>query len=247
MQQSNQSAAISERRKATLLYKATVAYRDGGALLKCHDRFWSRVDKGKDKSSCWLWRAGKSNGYGTFMVGSRNYGAHRISWGLTMGGVPKGLWVLHNCPGGDNPACVNPAHLFLGTNLDNMRDMIKKGRKITVRGDAHYSRTHPELLARGDRNGARAHIERMPRGDNHYSRTQPWRLARGDRHSSKVHPERVPRGENHANSKLTESKVRCIRNKYSTGKYFFRELAAEFRVSLGAIDSCINRTWRHVK
>lgn len=60
--------------------------------------------------------------------------------------------VLHSCPEGDNPACVNPAHLRLGTHTDNTRDAVERGQHLT--GDAHPSRTQPERLKRGEANGA---------------------------------------------------------------------------------------------
>lgn len=91
------------------------------------ERFWNMVEK---TDSCWLWKSSKDNqSYGNFQVES---GVHtrpyRYSWELHRGPIPKGLFVCHNCPGGDNPACVNPDHLFLGTHLDNMSDCAKKGR-----------------------------------------------------------------------------------------------------------------------
>ena len=86
-------------------------------------RFWAKVVKG---ASCWDWTGTRQPaGYG--IIGK--VGAHRISWELHNGLIPSGLWVLHRC---DNPGCVNPAHLFLGTNGDNVRDAIAKGRKPGV-------------------------------------------------------------------------------------------------------------------
>jgi hypothetical protein len=78
---------------------------------------------------CWVWLAStQSGGYGQFWVGSRMELAHRVAWTLYRGPIPPGLCVLHNCPGGDDRACVNPAHLWLGTILDNSLDMARKGR-----------------------------------------------------------------------------------------------------------------------
>lgn len=87
------------------------------------DRFWSKVRKG---DGCWEWTAWiNSNGYGEFTKDHKNLKASRVSWILTYGPIPDGLFVCHHC---DNPPCVRPDHLFLGTPLDNMRDMIAKGR-----------------------------------------------------------------------------------------------------------------------
>jgi len=78
---------------------------------------------------CFLWTRGTiSSGYGHLEVEGRLVLAHRRSWELTYGPIPKGLFVLHRC---DTPSCVNPRHLFLGTAGDNARDMVAKGRIIT--------------------------------------------------------------------------------------------------------------------
>ena len=76
---------------------------------------------------CWLWtrcRCG-NNGYGVITWDGRKQAAHRVAWQIACGPIPDGLSVLHAC---DNPVCCNPAHLFLGTHIDNMADMKAKGR-----------------------------------------------------------------------------------------------------------------------
>ena len=89
-------------------------------------RFWNKVDK---SGVCWLWTAAaRRTGYGQFRVGAKMAHAHRVSWELERGPIPDGLYVLHNCPGGDNPSCVNPDHLWLGTHAENVADMVAKGR-----------------------------------------------------------------------------------------------------------------------
>lgn len=77
-------------------------------------------------SGCWNWQRCKNKaGYGIYVYKQKNYLAHRFSWSLKNGDINKGLHVLHKC---DNPACVNPDHLFLGTQSDNNKDCKSKGR-----------------------------------------------------------------------------------------------------------------------
>lgn len=101
-------------------------------------RFDSFVDKPEQWSSCWIWKGSKiGGGYGWMKIRGINYPAHRISWTIHYGQIPDGLFVLHNCPGGDNPACVNPDHLWLGTALDNNRDARDKGRYANRQTEEH--------------------------------------------------------------------------------------------------------------
>lgn len=76
-------------------------------------------------TQCWNWKGSLRRGYGYLKSGKTKLSAHRSSWEIHFGKVPSGQWVLHKC---DNPKCVNPDHLFLGTALDNNLDMMRKGR-----------------------------------------------------------------------------------------------------------------------
>jgi len=78
-------------------------------------------------TGCWLWtrQTHRSGGYGRMTVDGKKRPAHRVSYEVFIGPIPDGLFVLHRC---DQPACVNPDHLFLGTHEDNMRDMVRKNR-----------------------------------------------------------------------------------------------------------------------
>lgn len=83
------------------------------------------------ETECWEWIGGRhGKGYGQF--GNPTKKAHRVSWELYRGSIPDGLHVLNSC---DNPPCINPSHLFLGTNLDNVKDKMAKGRGRNLRGE----------------------------------------------------------------------------------------------------------------
>jgi hypothetical protein len=105
------------------------------------ERFWKRVQLGTSRQ-CWEWApwATKAKGnYGVFYPGKPHPNgfrvfAHRQSWELAHGKIPKGLCVCHKC---DNPPCVNPNHLFLGSKSDNIIDMHEKGRANHVSGESH--------------------------------------------------------------------------------------------------------------
>ncbi|MBU2249315.1 MAG: HNH endonuclease [Gammaproteobacteria bacterium] len=89
-----------------------------------YKRFWSKVKIGLPED-CWEWQANLGRGYGMFWFGKVPMVAHRISWMMLREPIPDEMNVLHKC---DNRKCVNPNHLFIGTQSDNFRDMLEKGR-----------------------------------------------------------------------------------------------------------------------
>lgn len=101
------------------------------------DRFWENVDiRGEDE--CWEWRLARTSlGYGDLQWGEHTVYAHRVAWELTNGPIPDRMCICHHC---DNPPCCNPAHLFLGTQRDNVQDSITKGRFFR-RGHAQQEET----------------------------------------------------------------------------------------------------------
>jgi hypothetical protein len=112
------------------------------------ERFFSKIEKLATECGCWIWCAGNPQKYGSFGVNRVNVGPHRVSYALHKGVIPEGVCVCHKC---DTPLCVNPEHLFLGTNGDNTRDSKTKGRRSC--GDRHYSRISPDRVARGEHQG----------------------------------------------------------------------------------------------
>ena len=118
------------------------------------ERFWSKVQKAR---GCWTWTAACSRaGYGHLWVRGKCLLAHRVSWALHNGPIPPGLHVLHHC---DNPPCIRPTHLFLGTPIDNMRDCAMKGRATKATGERNGMHTYPESRPKGERHGTHTHPE----------------------------------------------------------------------------------------
>lgn len=110
--------------------------------------FWSKVDKTSAPDGCWPWTGSMgSQGYGEVRVNKRLVKAHRHAWELANEPIPEGLVVCHRC---DNTRCCRPDHLFLGTQRDNIADMLAKGRN-TKGSDHIWSRNRNR--AQGERNG----------------------------------------------------------------------------------------------
>lgn len=188
-------------------------------------RFFSYVSK--KKSGCWEWTGAKSiNGYGITTVKNTKVAAHRVAF-IMYGGsfTEEKCCACHYC---DNPACVNPEHLWVGSNQDNSNDCVKKKRHVF--GDRMWSVRFPEKLARGNKNGSHTHPEKRACGERHGSHTHPEKWKRGDKHYYRTNPEKVPRGETHPNAKLSNKDIDEIRS-YAGKRVPYTKLKAKFGIS----------------
>jgi hypothetical protein len=114
-------------------------------------RFWSKANLTANPERCWEWNAAKSKeGYGRFSLNYKEkYMAHRLAFVLHHKKPINKLLVCHTC---DNPSCINPSHLFLGTHLDNFKDMKEKGR--SCKGNRSRNYLYPEKRQKGESNGS---------------------------------------------------------------------------------------------
>lgn len=136
---------VSTRKFCSTKCKATHERKTKSGRNSCHyrpekERFWEKVSK---SDNCWTWIGHlDATGYGRFNA-KQSDRAHRYSYILHFGSIPHGLLVCHKC---DNPSCVNPDHLFVGTDKDNRDDCIAKGRHNAPTGDRNFRHRHPESL-----------------------------------------------------------------------------------------------------
>jgi len=218
------------------------------------ERFWSKVDRRGD-DECWAWMANKNNkGYGMISPGDGGSKrlAHRMSWQLANGTIPVGLCVLHKC---DNPPCVNPSHLFLGTYQDNAIDKVAKGRAVynPAIGERHPQAVYTEAevvelrrrLAAGERVRVLAReIGRPASGIRRIREGTSWAHLSSGPIVQKLKPFR---GGDHSNSVLDERSVVAIKIGLAEGARN-KDLAAKYGVATSTIcDIRQGRTWGWLK
>ena len=189
-------------------------------------RFWAKVDKDgpvpvhmPHLGPCWVWiGTAQSRWYGHFAVDGRYRYTHRLSYTMHYGEIPAGLIVCHAC---DNPSCVRPDHLFLGTHSDNAWDRSAKGRAKW--GPGHALRVHPERIARGPELSERHRRNGIIRN---------------------IGP--VRRGSESAQAKLTESDIPEIKRLRLSG-IGPQKIADMYHVSRSLIQKTLRGdTWKHV-
>lgn len=166
-------------------------------MLPQPDLFWSHVDKAGE---CWLWTARiGTTGYGAVSVlrngFHRTFKAHRVAWELENGPIPEGKFLCHHC---DNPPCVNPTHMFIGSHNDNMADAKAKGRMRWA--NTHARRIDPSLTVRGERHGqARLTLNDVEEIKRRYAGGELQRVIASDYGVRQTQVSRIVRGERWAN------------------------------------------------
>jgi DNA-binding MarR family transcriptional regulator len=201
-------------------------------------RFWSKVQK---TNGCWLWTGSlASRGYGQIKIATRiSRRSHRLAWELTNGPIPRGLFVCHRC---DNRRCVNPDHLFLGTNQDNMDDMKQKGRSPRYGG----AKSHKAKLTESDVQAIRADystgsVTMRSLADRFgVTVTNVSDILKGHTWRDTFKP--IPIRD--FNAKLSLATAAEVRSRYNEGDLSQTALANLFGVSQSAISRAIRRAAR---
>lgn len=213
------------------------------ANLPDDERFMKYVDK-IEVTGCWHWKGALNQEYGKFRIGKKQMGAHRAAMMMFAECPPNfsELLVCHKC---DNPKCVNPDHLFLGTQQANIDDKMRKGRHSTGRGiDYPQAKLNEEkvLFIRGSELDSAALAEKFgvcAANINSIRSGKRWKHVGGTLVMHEIHR----KGADHPMAKMTAEKVRHIRTSSARNA----EMAREFGITQQSVcDIRKGRTWKHV-
>jgi DNA-binding transcriptional regulator YiaG len=215
--------------------------------LSLEQRFWAKVNKTDSADECWEWTASKdAKGYGYFYKEGRGgmARAHRISYELNLGPIPAGLLVCHKC---DNPGCINPNHLFLGTDKDNSDDKMKKGRfkKVYQRGEKNgQSKLTGDQVKEIRARLAAGEAQPLIAAEYGIAQSTVSKLNRAARWGHTVSG--VINTRNKANSKITPDDVREIRRRYAAGEKQ-KDIRMDYGISESSISEiCSGKRWANV-
>jgi DNA invertase Pin-like site-specific DNA recombinase len=206
-------------------------------------RFWQKVVI-ISEDGCWEWTGSRNkDGYGQIWVNGKNKRTNRVAWELHFGEIPEGLCVCHHC---DNPACVRPDHLFLGTQKDNAQDMVKKGRSAfgEKMGNSKLNETQVKEIRELYNSGLFTYKEL---GNKFGISISNIRDITNKKIWSQVNSPPLKFKRN-GNSRLNETQVKEIRRLYNTGLYTRKELGNKFGVDRSNIGFIVNKkSWSHIE
>lgn len=205
--------------------------------IKCQrnkDRFLSKI---KIYNDCWIWQAQTVfPGYGRFWLYGKNMTAHRASWLIFKGNIPENLCICHKC---DNPSCVNPEHLFLGTHKENSVDMKIKGRSKPgeKNGCSKVIDIHRDEIINKYLQG---HTQRNLAKEYKVAQSTIWKIIR-----KKIPSKGIRKGEECNKSKFCLNDIKNIKNIYKRGEFGAHRIALLYDVSKSTIQRIIRGvTWK---
>lgn len=197
------------------------------------DRFFKHVDRRND-DECWDWVGSKNpKGYGNFWIGNKITSAHRFSYFMYCGNFDFNLCVCHSC---DNRSCVNPSHLFLGTQTDNMKDMVDKKR--SSRGENQFGSILKEYMIESIR-------KRYSEGETGVSLGLEYGVSKGTisaicRGEKWAWADGIITNKGHSPRKIEKEKYKEIKDLYSLGMHTMCEIAKIYNLSYTTINKIIH-------